>query len=280
MGPAGEGGDDASGGTTSSGATGGTSGGSEATGGSSTGTGAAAGTNGTSGAGGSPAGGSGNPAGGSGGLAGSATGSGGSGPGGGGGTPNTAGTSSGGSAGQVGGCDNQLLVNANFDAGPTASWRQEADLTGIELIVRRNDADLMAAGVAPHSGDYLAWLGGIEDNQFDHHTTILRQDVTIPAEANTLTLSGRYWIITEDSPTVAYDEAYLEFEDDEGTIWQALPLTNTLHTTGWTAFEEYTNYVDRLAGRTVTFVAYSRTDPEGKTSFFLDSLRLEASCGR
>jgi len=29
-----------------------------------------------------------------------------------------------------------------------------------------------------------------------------------------------------------------------------------------------------------TFVAYSNTDPTGKTSFFIDDLRLEASCGR
>ncbi|HEY3498362.1 MAG TPA: hypothetical protein VGK73_26895 [Polyangiaceae bacterium] len=284
----GDGGDDASGGTGGSGASSGSdaSGGSGAHGGSGASGGAASG---AAGSGGSDNGGSnngGSPAGGNAGFAGSgpAGGSGGAIGGAGSGNAGTssggnAGTSSGGSGGQIGGCDNQLLKNADFEAGPGVAWREESDLPGLEIIVHRSSAELVQEGVTPF-GNYLAWLGGIPDNEFDRYDVILRQDVTIPPNANTLTLTGRYWIKTEDALDDVYDVSYLEFEDDNGVVWQAQELTNLDFTSGWTALERTTLDLDGLAGRTVTFVAYSRTDLTGKTSFFYDSLRLEAGCGR
>lgn len=245
-------------------------GGSSTSGGSGSGTGGSTGNDGGSSAGPNSGGTGGGGTGASGGAASGATGAGT------GGTSNMAGT-----GGEViGGCDNQLLANANFDAGPTSSWREETEWPGLDIIMQSDDPDLVETGVTPHSGDFLAWLGGVPDNEYDAYRVILRQDVAIPPDASTLTLSGYYWITTLDEPDVVYDEAYLEFEDDDGTTWQALPLTNVDYTDGWVPFEASTSELDRMGGRTVTFVAYSRTDPMGITSFFLDSLRLEAGCGR
>jgi len=261
-GPAGEGGEDTNGGSNASGDGGSMSeagsGGSGATGA----TGAVGGNSGSAGGGNG-----GNDAG---------SGSGGAGS----GNAGSSGSAGSGGAEVIGGCDNQLLRNANFDAGPTPIWREESDINGLEIIVRSDDAKLVAEGATPHSGNYLAWLGGIEDNEWDRADVILRQDVTIPAEASALTLTGQYWVKTADSQTDPYDVSYMEFEDDSGVIWQAQHLDNTDYSSGWVAFESTTSDMVGLAGQTVTFVAYSRTDLEGKTSFFLDSLRLQAECGR
>ncbi|HEY3496799.1 MAG TPA: hypothetical protein VGK73_19005 [Polyangiaceae bacterium] len=185
----------------------------------------------------------------------------------------------GGGGTMIGGCENQLLANADFDAGPTASWREETTLPEPrEIILHRSNGELAAEDVAPDSGDFLARLGGIEDNEWSQYFVLLRQDVTIPEDAHTLTLTGRYWIKTEDDPDIEYDEALLEFEDADETIWPARRLTNRDHTTGWTSFQHSTSDLDRLRGRTIVFLAYSRTDFTGKTTFFLDSLRVEARC--
>jgi len=198
-----------------------------------------------------------------------------------GGTIPIAGAPNAGSGGVVGGCDNQLLANAEFEAGPTPSWGEESTWPGIEIIVATGNSALQAEGVTPYAGNYLAWLGGIPDNEWDHHMVILTQDVTLPADAATLTLSGRRYVKSIDDPSELFDVAYLEFDDEDGdVVWQAQAWSNQTTTNGWVAFESSTSVATALRGRKLTFVAYSRTDPEGKTSFFLDNLRLEASCGR
>ncbi len=180
----------------------------------------------------------------------------------------------------VGGCDHQLLANADFERGPTPEWTQTSDWPGIDIIVAGTDATLAVEGVTPYAGNYLAWLGGIPDNPWDHHLVVLEQTVAIPANAATLTLTGRYWVTSLDDPSAEYDEAYLEFSLDDEVVWQAERFTNQSVTSAWASFSSTTTEPELMAGKAVTFVAYSRTDLEGVTSFFLDSLRLEASCGR
>jgi hypothetical protein len=183
----------------------------------------------------------------------------------------------------IGGCGRQLLHNANFDAGPTAEWSERSDWSpGLDIIVASDSPALVAEMVAPDSGNYLAWLGGIPDNQFDHHVVILEQTVAIPADAGLLTLSGKTWVKTEEDESVEADQAYLEFSLDDVVEWQAKSLTNldSENGSGWVAFTASTSSLERMRGRTLTLVAYSRTDPTLKTSFFIDSLRLEATCDR
>jgi len=191
----------------------------------------------------------------------------------------------GGSAGTpeiVGGCGHQLLHNGNFDIGPSAEWEESSDWSpGLDVIVSRDSAALTAEMVAPDTGDYLAWLGGLPDNQFDHHVVMLTQSVVIPEEAGTLTLTGKVWVRTEEEDLDA-DEAYLEFSIDDDVVWQAKRFSNldAEDDSDWTAFSASTSALATLRGRTLTFVAYARTDPTLKTSFWLDSLRLEAACDR
>lgn len=190
---------------------------------------------------------------------------------------------SGGTGEVVGGCGEQLLHNANFDAGPTPEWSEHSTwAAGLDIIVPRDAPALMAEGVAPDSGEYLAWLGGIPDNQFEHYRVTLAQVVTVPAEAGVLTLTGKTRVKTEEDNSYQADEAFLEFSLDDVVVWQAKALTNLDSEDGsdWVAFTASSSDLNDIRGQTLTFVAYSRTDPTLKTSFWIDSLRLEATCDR
>ena len=70
------------------------------------------------------------------------------------------------------------LVNGGFEEGAGKGW-SESSTHGFDLIV--TDAD----GRDPHTGAYMAWLGGIADE-----VSILRQEVTIPAATPLL----QYWV--------------------------------------------------------------------------------------
>jgi len=199
-----------------------------------------------------------------------------------GGVSGTAGMSGAGGVPVVSGlCDNQLLANADFEAGPSQTWGEDSSVPGLEIIVSKDDSNLQAEGIAPHGGDFLGWLGGIPDNDWDHEFVLLQQEVTLPIDAATLTLSGYRNVKSVDGADGEYDIAFLEFDDEDGdVVWQAQAWTNLTTTDGWVPFEESTEVASNLRGKTLTFVAYSNTDPTGKTSFFIDDLRLEASCGR
>jgi hypothetical protein len=180
----------------------------------------------------------------------------------------------------IGGCNNELLVNAGFDSGKGVGWEEMSDWPGIDLVVNEDDPALTAEGVSPDAGSFLAWLGGIPDNEWDHYVTLIQQRVLIPAGASSLTLSGRHLVQSTDDPSAEYDEAYLEFDLDDAVVWQSIRLTNLSASTGWVSFSKTTTDLEDLAGKTLLFYAYARTDLTGKTSFFLDSLSLVASCGR
>jgi hypothetical protein len=204
---------------------------------------------------------------------------------GGGGTTGGSASQTGGSGGSggmtpIGGCNNELLVNAGFDSGKGIGWEEMSDWPGIDLVVNEDDPALTAEGVSPYAGSFLAWLGGIPDNEWDHNVTLIQQHVLIPATASSLTLSGRHLVQSADDPSAEYDEAYLEFDLDDAVVWQSIRLTNLGASSGWVSFSKTTTDLEHLAGKTLLFYAYARTDPTGKTSFFLDSLSLVASCGR
>ena len=199
-------------------------------------------------------------------------------PAGGGGMP---GAGAGGGGGEtLGGCDHQLLANADFEAGPGSPWHESSDWPGIEIVVAASDLGLQKEGVTPYAGNYLAWLGGIPDNSYDHYEVTLTQDIVIPVDAAELTLSGEYLVHSEDATDGAYDEAHLQLTVGDNVGWLAQSWTNQDLAHDWESFTASTTDLDALRGKTVTFVAYSRTDLDGKTSFWLDNLRLKASCGR
>jgi len=183
----------------------------------------------------------------------------------------------------VGGCFAQLIANAGFEFGSDA-WREVADTRNV--IVRRDDPGLVAAGVSPQAGDYVAWLGGVPNGEYGQkYQSGLIQEVTIPAEALTLTLSGYAWVSQSELGLTPSDWAVLELDDplvDEGAgaLWQVRIWNEQDAASGWVYFETETVVLDTFKGRTVPLVADSRPDGNGTLNLWLDSLRLEARCPR
>jgi len=219
----------------------------------------------------------------------------------GGGAPSTGGTggrsASGGSAPTAGGgvtagsagspplgaCNSQLLRNPEFDQGPV-EWENLSKAPGIfevsDLIVDSTNQNLAKAGVAPKTGSYLAWLGGVLDGDKGSKTTLV-QDVIIPRKVSRLVVSGFIQIhSTEPDPKYCKDQIDLTLQDDND-YWSFHFWNGTEVTTDWKAFSyEIADgaILDQLRDRRLTFYAEAINDTELVSSFWLDSLSLIAEC--
>ena len=183
----------------------------------------------------------------------------------------------------IGGCVQQLLANAGFDRGHVA-WTETADVR--DVIVRADHPALVGTGVAPQSGNYLAWVGGVPNGDFVMYQTTLRQEVSVPADAISLTFSGYAWVSQPDLGEPLADWAVLQVEDPDPAssgVWQVQRWDDQSVTQGWQHFEVVTTdatILSRLAGHTVPVVSFWVPNANGTLDVWLDSLRLEARCPR
>ena len=209
-----------------------------------------------------------------------------------GGGPSTAGAGSGGSP-VIGACNVNLLRNGDFDAGAT-EWEQDSEAPGIldvsDLIIADDNAVLAAAKVAPKTGRYLGWLGGVLDEEEGTHTR-LQQAVHIPAKVSKLVVSGWLHIkTTEPDAALSFDHFELGLLDDGDGQWlmrtwwlhaaegNAAPMLDT-----WFSFSEElpeSAWLDQIRGQTLTFIVDAQADTSEVTSFWVDSLSLIATCPR
>ena len=184
----------------------------------------------------------------------------------------------------IGGCNAELLRNGNFDAGPV-DWRMESTAPGItevsDIITKGDNARLVAANVAPYSGNYLAWLGGTQNTDKGTHMN-LQQDVQIPLKVSRLIVSG--WIqikSTEPDPQFTADQIDLTLQDVDPKYYSFHFWKGTEVTNGWKFFS-YDIYesttLDIIRGRTMPFYAESIADTGEISSFWLDSISLFAEC--
>lgn len=199
------------------------------------------------------------------------------------GSGSSAGSAGAGGSEVVGGCNAQQLKNANFDAGPLA-WEQASTAPGIievaDVILAKTNARLTTAQVAPKSDNYLAWLGGRPNSDKGTRVNLL-QTVQIPAKVSSLRVSG--WIRIRTSEPVAADandQLDLALQDDHDFwsfhVWRVADATDQ-----WQTFEYQADdptVLDAVRGRSLTFIAESKTDTSYETHFWLDSLSLIAEC--
>jgi hypothetical protein len=187
-----------------------------------------------------------------------------------------------GDAGLIGGCNRQMLYNADFEAGPV-QWQHESTWAGIrdvaDIIVARDHPALVEAQVQPFQGDYLAWLGGVPDSQQGWRMN-LTQEITIPEDATRLVISGRIRIHTLETENDRYDQLDISLQTKQD-FW-SFHVWDNRDAGDWRAFEQelLEDHLKIVRGRTVTFTAEAMTDAGGKTSFWLDALQLIAECGR
>lgn len=154
----------------------------------------------------------------------------------------------------------QLLANPGFESG-AAGWSQ----TGSVIT------DEAAMPIPAQAGTWAAWLAGA--NSTDDR---LSQEVTVPASATALRVRGWQCFVTAD---LAGDDDHFtaELRSAGGTTLETLHAVGNLGVgtvCGWTELEW--NAAAAHAGETIQLFFRGTTDGSYPTSFYLDSLALEA----
>ena len=126
-----------------------------------------------------------------------------------------------------------------------------------------------AAGRKPHAGSYYAWLGGYGTS----HTDSLSQSVTVPVDAQTVTLT--FWLsvaTAETTSTDRYDEMNLEIQDASGAILQGVVTYSNLDATA--GYEKRTFVLTHFKGQTIVLAFTAIEDSSLETSWLLDDLTI------
>lgn len=151
------------------------------------------------------------------------------------------------------------VQNGDFEAAD-ASWVQSSRY-GYQIIC---DDALCGASVQPHSGQFLTWLGGANQERAE-----IRQNVTVPAGAPAK-LSYQYWVSSTD--ICGYDFGYVRVRTGNRTeTLQRYSLCSSGNTNGWVKGEVD---LSAFAGQQITLIFRGETDYWVRSSFFVDDVEL------
>lgn len=149
------------------------------------------------------------------------------------------------------------FTNPGFESGPTA-WTQFS-AQGYDVIFQAAD---LPPYVMPHTGNWAAWLGGL-----NNETSYVQQQITVPTSGTYL--SYWHWIISAD--LCDYDFAYVKVN---GTTVHTYNLCAATDTGGW---QLKTVNLAAYSGQTVTVRVEVVTDSSLASSLFLDDFNFQAS---
>jgi hypothetical protein len=168
----------------------------------------------------------------------------------------------------------EMLQNPAFDLAPMGTmWTATPYDASYPLIT---DA---AGPIGTQSAPYRAWLGGLLGPAPGQTATdTMYQDVVIPASATALVLTGYYYVGTDENPgTGPYDFGTLKLTQTNGTLIEnVLSLDNKNSVTAaYTAINH--TFTTASAGQTVRLFFTTSNDFSNATSFFFDSMSLQAT---
>lgn len=151
----------------------------------------------------------------------------------------------------------KFIHNGDFEQGADGTWTEKSKNFGETgaLILHRNGVQ----GLSPRSGDYLAWLGG-EDDEISQ----LWQTVTIPTSNPAL----RFYIQAFSNDSCGYDSLSLLINDK---VVSNMDLCTSTNTSGWTQVQAKLN---NWAGQTVKLELRVSTDDTIPSSLFIDDISL------
>ncbi len=158
------------------------------------------------------------------------------------------------------------IANCDFESGSNGQWT-EYSANGFKIIYLCSDASL-CNNTTPHSGVYLAWLGGA-----NNETSYLQQQVLVATNTPFLT----YWQLIESDDFCGSDYG-LNYDFVQvlinGTQVDKYDLCTTTSTVDWVPHNvDITNYM----GQTVTLQIRVSTDDTNISNLFLDDVNLMAS---
>jgi hypothetical protein len=166
-----------------------------------------------------------------------------------------------------GGTTTQLLGNPGFENGKSnpAPW----------VLTTTHSTNLIIANSSqepPHSGTFDAWLNGFGTTTTD---TIMQQ-VTIPANATSATLS--FWLhidTAETTTTTQFDTLHVQIRDANGNVLQTLQTFSNLdHASG---YQQHTYSLNSFIGQTIQVFLSGQEDSELQTSFVVDDFALNVT---
>jgi hypothetical protein len=170
-----------------------------------------------------------------------------------------------------GGCTTmvlQLLNNPSFDVSPLGSgWSQ----TVIDPDYPPITADAPTSFVKDSAPNHV-WMGGFYDADDE-----IRQDIAIPIGTTQLLLRGKYQVLTDElAGGGVYDDSSVVLTNQANAVLDTALATDNEHATAaWTPFQRI--FAQPYAGQTVRVRLHSHNDDSFVTSFFYDTLALQAT---
>jgi hypothetical protein len=160
-----------------------------------------------------------------------------------------------------------LLQNGAFDGSPVGTGWTATPVNPTYPIVTPQD------GIVEQSPVNKAWMGGIaQASAMDD----LHQDVAVPPSTTMLVLTGYYEVRTGETGTTVYDSGKVELVQTGGTLIEAVQSLDNAHaTTAWTPINH--TFTATSAGQTVRLRFTTRNDFSNPTSFYFDTLALQAT---
>jgi hypothetical protein len=126
-------------------------------------------------------------------------------------------------------------------------------------------------GVPEDTAPYKAWMGGLLSGD-----DAVYQDVQIPASTTQLVLRGKYDVRTDEFFPGVYDDSTVALTTTGNQLLElALAVDDDDGTSAWTPFSRI--FAQPHAGQTVRIRIDSHNDDSDVSSFFYDTLALEAT---
>lgn len=158
------------------------------------------------------------------------------------------------------------INNGDFETGPGGGWAESSTVLGDKpgaIIKELHDTSI----VAPRSGRYVAWFGGVHDD-----ISILSQPITLPAGASHLVYAYRAY---SEEPACGVDGGELALVRGETVnILDSVELCLATEREQWTLRQiDLTPY----AGQTWTLRLRVATNGSLYSHFFVDDIGIAAN---
>jgi len=185
-------------------------------------------------------------------------------------------TSKGGTTGTGGTCpQTELLEDGYFDEASPA-WQEEYDSNSYPLIVDPTSSNFFYADTAP----YVAWVGGVGEDDAPVLFSRVLQQVRIPASATAVDFECLIWIDSADSATVRRDYLNIELLDTSENIVGSFGfVSNTDFSDDYVLYGASVS-VSALSGDTVFFNMSAEQNASLPTDFVVDSCSLVVTACR
>jgi cysteine-rich repeat protein len=161
-----------------------------------------------------------------------------------------------------------LLADGGFEAGsPHADWQQASTNFGTPLC---SDATCPLGSVVPSGGDWLAWFGGADSNDFGivlPETGTLSQSVTIPERVGA-TVGFELWVGECDAASLS--DAFRVLLDGQ----EVYATPECSETAGYVATSAAADSFADGGSHLLTLEGGNASPTGGVSSFFVDDLSL------